>query len=160
MRKVFPSHDIMWFCLQGKLASFVWSIPMAGASNVPYLFSPFLWHERLYEHEMWGAANQSTVNFLQILALGMECPLWVQSLIYFCLNFTALFWFMSCYIGSCYNGTWLYVVLQFGLLDCSQPKFSWNPAVCSMAGLILGLHPANERRHYKVTLPLIGWVQT
>ena len=29
-----------------------------------------------------------------------------------------------------------------------------------ISGLILGLHPANERRCYKVTLSLIGWVQT
>ena len=28
------------------------------------------------------------------------------------------------------------------------------------SGLILGLHPANERRRYKVTLSRIGWVQT
>ena len=28
------------------------------------------------------------------------------------------------------------------------------------SGLILGLHPANERRRYKVTSSLIGWVQT
>ena len=27
-------------------------------------------------------------------------------------------------------------------------------------GLILGWHPANERRRYKVTLSLIGWAQT
>ena len=27
------------------------------------------------------------------------------------------------------------------------------------AGLILGLHPANERRHYFVTTSLIGWMQ-
>ena len=27
-------------------------------------------------------------------------------------------------------------------------------------GLILGFHPANERRHYKVTASLIGWAQT
>ena len=26
--------------------------------------------------------------------------------------------------------------------------------------LILGLHPANERRRYKVTPSLIGWAQT
>ena len=26
--------------------------------------------------------------------------------------------------------------------------------------MILGLHPANERRRYKVTLSLIGWAQT
>ena len=26
--------------------------------------------------------------------------------------------------------------------------------------MILGLHPANERRRYKVTPSLIGWVQT
>ena len=28
------------------------------------------------------------------------------------------------------------------------------------AGLILGLHQSNKRRHYKVTLSLIGWAQT
>ena len=28
------------------------------------------------------------------------------------------------------------------------------------SGLILGLRPANARHHYKVTLSLIGWVQT
>ena len=28
------------------------------------------------------------------------------------------------------------------------------------SGLILGLHPANDRRRYKVTPSLIGWVQT
>ena len=28
------------------------------------------------------------------------------------------------------------------------------------SGLILGLHPANERRRYKVRPSLIGWVQT
>ena len=29
-----------------------------------------------------------------------------------------------------------------------------------IAGLIMGLHPANERRRYKVTPSLIGWAQT
>ena len=29
-----------------------------------------------------------------------------------------------------------------------------------MTRLILGLHPANDRRRYKVTPFLIGWVQT
>ena len=29
-----------------------------------------------------------------------------------------------------------------------------------LTGLILGLHSANERRCYKVTQPLIGWMQT
>ena len=28
------------------------------------------------------------------------------------------------------------------------------------SGMILGLHPANERRRYKVTPSLIGWTQT
>ena len=31
---------------------------------------------------------------------------------------------------------------------------------CPIAGLILGLCPANERRHYRVTPSLIGWAQT
>ena len=29
-----------------------------------------------------------------------------------------------------------------------------------ISGLILGLHPVNERHRYKVTLSLIGWAQT
>ena len=29
-----------------------------------------------------------------------------------------------------------------------------------LTGLILGLHPANERRRYFVTTSLIGWAQT
>ena len=32
-------------------------------------------------------------------------------------------------------------------------------AVGPISGLILGLHQANERRRYKVTLSLIGWAQ-
>ena len=34
----------------------------------------------------------------------------------------------------------------------------WEAA--DVSGLILGLHTANERRPYKVTQSLIGWVQT
>ena len=30
----------------------------------------------------------------------------------------------------------------------------------SVAGLILGLHPVNEKRRYKATTSLIAWVQT
>ena len=30
----------------------------------------------------------------------------------------------------------------------------------AITGLILGLHPANERRRYFVTTSLIGWAQT
>ena len=35
-----------------------------------------------------------------------------------------------------------------------------HPACIMYTGLIPGLHPANERCRYKVTLSLIGWVQT
>ena len=35
-----------------------------------------------------------------------------------------------------------------------------NVCWCITAGLILGLHPANVRRRYKVTPSLIGWAQT
>ena len=36
----------------------------------------------------------------------------------------------------------------------------YSPKKASNIVLILGLHPANERRHYKVTPSLIGWGQT
>ena len=40
-------------------------------------------------------------------------------------------------------------------------KFKNCPgAEYQVTGLILGLHPANERRRYKVTPSLIGWAQT
>ena len=37
----------------------------------------------------------------------------------------------------------------------------WTPglSVSYDIGMILGLHPANERRRYKVTPSLIGWAQ-
>ena len=35
-----------------------------------------------------------------------------------------------------------------------------SESICCKPGLILGLHPANERRRYKVTQSLIGWAQT
>ena len=36
----------------------------------------------------------------------------------------------------------------------------WAHAGNHVAGLILGLHPANERRRYFVSTSLIGWTQT
>ena len=38
------------------------------------------------------------------------------------------------------------------------PPFSFF-VIYSNSGLILGLRPANERRRYKVTPPLINWAQ-
>ena len=35
----------------------------------------------------------------------------------------------------------------------------WNLKAIIIAGLILGLHPANERWSYFVTMSLIGWAQ-
>ena len=35
-----------------------------------------------------------------------------------------------------------------------------QPEMGTDSGLILDLRPAKERPHYKVTLSLIGWVQT
>ena len=51
--------------------------------------------------------------------------------------------------------------------EVSQFARTWAPKLCGVwltiigrSGLILGLHPANERRCYKVTPSLIGWAQT
>ena len=45
-----------------------------------------------------------------------------------------------------------------------KPKMVWPPSLVHngnpYTGLILGLHPANERRRYKVTPSLIGLAQT
>ena len=44
---------------------------------------------------------------------------------------------------------------------CSLSWFWQNDTdYVSITGLILGLHPANERRRYKVTPSLIDWAQT
>ena len=39
-------------------------------------------------------------------------------------------------------------------------RLSGQEALYKMAGLIIGLCSANERRRYNVTLSLIGWAQT
>ena len=52
---------------------------------------------------------------------------------------------------------------SLGPLFCFTPtlamqlQFACKSDTCT--GLILGLCPANERRHYFVTMFLIGWVQ-
>ena len=50
-----------------------------------------------------------------------------------------------------------YLIKSNGLLWLLSRTF---PQKNVLTGLILGLHPANERHHYKVTLSLIGWAQT
>ena len=40
-----------------------------------------------------------------------------------------------------------------------KPCCNWSQNNSRVTGLILGLHPANERRRYFVTTSLIGWVQ-
>ena len=45
------------------------------------------------------------------------------------------------------------------LVPCAEWRGEWQPEL-SNARLILGLCPANERRHYKITPSLIGWAQT
>ena len=54
-------------------------------------------------------------------------------------------------------------VLQNSWLNYHN-KTNHNQIMCIFDGVhsgrILGLHPANERRRYKVTPSLIGWVQT
>ena len=47
--------------------------------------------------------------------------------------------------------------MRFQMLMC---QLRMNFMLWSNTGLILGLHPANERRRYKVTPSLIGWAQT
>ena len=44
---------------------------------------------------------------------------------------------------------------QYKLTNITCASF-WD----DISGLILGLHPANERRRYNVTPSLIGWAQT
>ena len=47
-------------------------------------------------------------------------------------------------------------------LDCDRAVWSKQQQrqYITTAGLILGLHPANERRRYKITPSLIGLAQT
>ena len=46
------------------------------------------------------------------------------------------------------------VPLEFSSFSTRRVEYN------SGSGLILGLHPASERRRYKVTPSLIGWAQT
>ena len=47
--------------------------------------------------------------------------------------------------------------LHYGDVNCTTSGDGTQAVAYTR--LILGLHPANERRPYKVTPPLIGWVQ-
>ena len=47
--------------------------------------------------------------------------------------------------------------VNYGTYEYSSPMYTTTTWA---AELILGLHPANERRRYTVTPSLIGWAQT
>ena len=72
---------------------------------------------------------------------------------------------MAVYFGGC-NSCALYCDL--GRVDCftvslystNDKHYSAVRTVQYIAGPILRLRPANERRRYKATTPLIDWVQT
>ena len=57
----------------------------------------------------------------------------------------------------CVLMTWIYVLRCVLTVNTVLRGFQ---NVVTLAGLILGLRPANERRRYKVTPSLIGWAQT
>ena len=50
---------------------------------------------------------------------------------------------------------------NFNMNESSQHSGSrFTSSEEAIPGLILGMHPVNERRRYKVTPSPIGWVQT
>ena len=48
--------------------------------------------------------------------------------------------------------------VQTAQIYCSEPSVKTTNTI--MAEMILGMHPANERRCYFVTTSHIGWAQT
>ena len=62
------------------------------------------------------------------------------------------------------NRKWKYIFVSWNKFiterDDINDEEKWEFSVQAITGLILGLHPANESRRYKVTASLIGWVQT
>ena len=59
-----------------------------------------------------------------------------------------------------YTGIQIFVDTWISLDTNDLFNFLIEDSFDTMPGLILGLRPANERRRYKVTPSLIGWVQT
>ena len=56
------------------------------------------------------------------------------------------------------HGQWAALAIRVYTLNAE--RIMNKKQVQNTSGLILGLHPANERRRYKVTPPLISWAQT
>ena len=52
------------------------------------------------------------------------------------------------------------VVIELMNTKIQKSGFKFNDMKYATSGLILGLHPANERSRYRVTSSLIGWAQT
>ena len=75
------------------------------------------------------------------------------------MNDTVSGWCIYLYILVCciYNGPSVFFYLWY--LYQSGPTLTQSNTLW-YSGLILGLHPSNERCRYKVTLSLIGWAQT
>ena len=61
--------------------------------------------------------------------------------------------------GAC-SGRASVIIKVFCVSPFPWHKLSLKSSEVAFEGPILGLHPANERHRYKVTLSLIGWTQT
>ena len=86
------------------------------------------------------------------------CLLWVQMLVIFCCcQYSINMWYHD--ILDC-------IIMALDIIFRCISIFVSCCIVCNIllelrnSGLIVSLHPANERRHYFVTTYLIGWAQT
>ena len=73
--------------------------------------------------------------------------------------FSATHFFHSLALKTLYGTIGLdnvYKLVPCGVNSC----YIADADTCSITRVILGLHPANERRRYKVTPSVIGWAET
>ena len=76
-------------------------------------------------------------------------------------NKGGLFWLLSC-MTQLTDGVSHYLNLwwppSIRLNGITRLEWQYH-CLCQSTGLIVGLHPANERQHYFIATSLIGWVQ-
>ena len=76
-------------------------------------------------------------------------------------NKGGLFWLLSC-MTQLTDGVSHYLNLwwppSIRLNGITRLEWQYH-CLCQSTGLIVGLHPANERQHYFITTSLIGWAQ-
>ena len=145
MTEIKSNHKIAWGCAVNGIRH--------GRRLLDGILSLVLYSNKLYLHDL---PNKAMIHFEAYFGIRHVSALILYKFISYLLSgairYLPVTW-ETANLPRVHPESPSSIIRALGLKEAASEDYM-------KAGLILGLCPANERRHYKVTPSLIGWAQT